>query len=249
MSVIVVAGDSWSSSQIGWCLADWQGPYRSDLSVANQLRRFDHTVYELATPGASIGQQLDSLADVSRQYPSTAQGIDCVVMGWTEWSRDANLIRNADFYSSIKLGCMNTDYDQAGAETAVHVTQKFRMLTKVMRRTQWLHWGAMAQPWIDLDCLGSRHRVIYQDYCALTLGLTPRTSNLVTFAPRHTSPKHIAGWINTVFPGTPKSTIKHAAENVISVTRDTATSGYFSDGGHLNFEYYTPLINSVNHSL
>ena len=88
MARIIVAGDSWSCSQISTNPRDWQGAYTADLSVANRLRSLGHKVYEVSSCGSSIKEQLHTLNGLfADQRWDMQQAVDYVLLGWTEWTR------------------------------------------------------------------------------------------------------------------------------------------------------------------
>jgi len=99
MANIIVAGDSWSSSQLTANANDiFEGcAYPAQLSVANRLRSSGHFVHEAAHNGDSMLRQLDTLEELfsspSKRMYESVDYVYLVGLNGIETLRFISLVR------------------------------------------------------------------------------------------------------------------------------------------------------------
>ena len=249
MARIIVAGDSWSCSQISTNPRDWQGAYTADLSVANRLRSRGHKVYEVSSCGSSIKEQLHTLNGLfADQRWDMQQAVDYVLLGWTEWTRDTALQRSAFITSPGQMPNLGRSYTKLFTRTQARTQKSFELFTHAWPGVKFLHWGALAPVWCNLEW-GTTHTVLYTEYAHEAYGIEPNHSQLLSYSPRAGDRRTIKKWISRVMPGTDPQLAEHFARNILARFRSSIASEQFSDGGHLDFRHYDQLTERVDLAL
>lgn len=251
MARIIVAGDSWSSTQFTSMPREWQdrNHYPADLSLANRLRSLGHSVYEAATPGSTVCDQLSVLNGLAMQQRNHQwnTSIDWIVLGWTEWTRDSTIqkFRNLrhDQQPSLKHS-----YADEFAQVRSRVRQQIHSLSSAFPLHRWLHWGGLSTVW--LDDLPDDHTVLFRDYTNQVFGDPPRgVHDLFSFAPAGQSAQQQKQWIQRVFPGTPNDVALKMAEDIARLKYGTPPRRHlelYPDSGHLAFKYYDVLAQRIH---
>ena len=253
MANIIVAGDSWSSSQLTANANDiFEGcAYPAQLSVSNRLRSSGHFVHEAAHNGDSMLRQLDTLEELfsspsKRMYAS----VDYVVLSWTEWYRDTALYQfGATVPDRTQVPALPSSFLQERQQVLDQVEARFLEFSSRWPDVPFLHWGGQAPVCIDMTKLGAQHHVLYKDYAWEEFEALPNNSHLYGAAPSTVSIRDLGKWIRRVFPGTSKEFANTIAVEIHQRHRSLLTlepSKYFQDGGHLSFYCYTPLIDLIN---
>mgnify|MGYP000026361849 CR=1 FL=1 len=250
MANIIVAGDSWSTSQLTSNANDiFEGcAYPAQLSVANRLRSSGHFVHEAARGGDSMLRQLDILEELfnspsKRMYES----VDYVLLSWTEWYRDTELgisVANGGPVESVPA--ISSDFLQERTQVLDQVEARFLEFSSQWPSVPFLHWGGQAPVSIDMTKLGAQHHVLYKDYALEEWDAAPNNSHLYGAAPRNVSIRECTKWAQRVFPGTSKELANTIAVEIHQRYRSLLTLDHFYDGGHINFHCYAPLITLVN---
>jgi len=252
MANIIVAGDSWSSSQLTTNANDiFEGcAYPAQLSVANRLRSSGHFVHEAARNGDSMLIQLDILEELfSNACKGMYASVDYVVFGWTEWYRDTALQKVTTVPDRTQVPALPSSFLQERQQVLDQVEARFLEFSSRWPDVPFLHWGGQAPVCIDMTKLGAQHHVLYKDYAWEEFEALPNNSHLYGAAPRSISIREMGKWIRRVFPGTSKELANTIAVEIHQRHRSLLTlepSKYFQDGGHLSFYCYTPLITRVN---
>ena len=249
MANLIVAGDSWSTSQLTTDATHWQIGYPAQLSIANRLRSCGHFVYETAVGGDSMLRQLDIL---DQMFGSNGDNIhttvDYVVFGWTEWTRDTELIAaiNEDITNAPVL---SSNFLQERQQVLEQLQAKFLEFSSRWPSVEFLHWGGQAPVCIDMNKLGAQHHVLYKDFAWEEFEALPNNSHLYSTTTRSISILESNKWIRRVFPGTSKELANTIAVEINTRLRSLLSrepSQYFPDGGHISFHCYAPLIGLIN---
>lgn len=244
MATIIVMGDSWSCTQFNSFQGDWPSEwYPPQLSISNRLRSLGHTVFEMASPGVSMMDQIKELKQIGKY----CQQVDWIVCGWTEWSRDTKLRPAVKHPSTgspfISLG---KDYNTVAQQQRKQLTASLNQFTRAYPNLQWLHWGGLADVWAPVP--HKHHEILYPSYLGSRLpgNLTNRT-NLVTYSPKTSKSKHIHRWISTVFPLTHKGQIRSLTQQLIEWHRfQVSNPDALPDGGHPAFALYDQLTETIH---
>ena len=252
MANIIVAGDSWSSSQLTANANDiFEGcAYPAQLSVANRLRSSGHFVHEAAHNGDSMLRQLDILEELfcspsKRMYAS----VDYVVLSWTEWYRDTALQKVATLPDRTQVPALPSSFLQERQQVLDQVEARFLEFSSRWPDVPFLHWGGQAPVCIDMSKLSAQHTVMYKDFAWEEFEAMPNSSHLYGAAPKSVSIRKCNKWIRRVFPGTSKELANTIAVEINARYRSLLTlepSQYFPDGGHISFHCYSPLIDRIN---
>ena len=251
MANLIVAGDSWSTSQLTTDATHWQIGYPAQLSIANRLRSCGHFVYETAVGGGSMLRQLDIL---DQMFGSNGDNIhttvDYVVFGWTEWTRDTEL-KAATFSDRalINATVLSSNFLQERQQVLEQLQAKFLEFSSRWPSVKFLHWGGQAPVCIDMSKLSAQHTVMYKDFAWEEFEAMPNSSHLYGAAPKSVSIRKCNKWIRRVFPGTSKELANTIAVEINARYRSLLTlepSQYFPDGGHISFHCYSPLIDRIN---
>ena len=252
MANIIVAGDSWSSSQLTANANDiFEGcAYPAQLSVANRLRSSGHFVHEAARGGDSMLRQLDILEELfsspsKRMYAS----VDYVVLSWTEWYRDTALQKVATLPDRTQVPALPSSFLQERQQVLDQVEARFLEFSSRWPDVPFLHWGGQAPVCIDMSKLSAQHTVMYKDFAWEEFEAMPNSSHLYGAAPKSVSIRKCNKWIRRVFPGTSKELANTIAVEINARYRSLLTlepSQYFPDGGHISFHCYSPLIDRIN---
>jgi hypothetical protein len=249
MANIIVAGDSWSSSQLTSNANDiFEGcAYPAQLSVANRLRSSGHFVHEAARGGDSMLRQLDILEELfSSPSKRMYESVDYVVLSWTEWYRDTELGITVTQMPVESVPAISSDFLQERKQVLDQVEARFLEFSSQWPDVPFLHWGGQAPVSIDMTKLGAQHHVLYKDYALEEWDAAPNNSHLYGAAPRTVSIRECTKWVERVFPGTSKELANTIAVEIHQRHRSLLTLEYFYDGGHINFHCYAPLITRVN---
>ena len=249
MANIIVAGDSWSSSQLTPNANDiFEGcAYPAQLSVANRLRSSGHFVHEAARGGDSMLRQLDILEELfSSPSKRMYESVDYVVLSWTEWYRDTALQKVATLPDRTQVPALPSSFLQERTQVLDQVEARFLEFSSQWPSVPFLHWGGQAPVSIDMTKLGAQHHVLYKDYALEEWDAAPNNSHLYGAAPRTVSIRECTKWAERVFPGTSKELANTIAVEIHQRHRSLLTLDHFYDGGHLNFHCYAPLIALVN---
>ena len=252
MANIIVAGDSWSSSQLTANANDiFEGcAYPAQLSVANRLRSSGHFVHEAAHNGDSMLRQLDILEELfsspsKRMYAS----VDYVVLSWTEWYRDTALQKVATVPDRTQVPALPSSFLQERQQVLDQVEARFLEFSSRWPDVPFLHWGGQAPVCIDMSKLSAQHTVMYKDFAWEEFEAMPNSSHLYGAAPKSVSIRKCNKWIRRVFPGTSKELANTIAVEINTRLRSLLSrepSQYFPDGGHISFHCYAPLIGLIN---
>ena len=248
MARIIVAGDSWSCSQITINPQEWQGAYAAELSLANRLRSRGHSVYEVAGCGSGIKDQMHALNGLfADQRWQMENHVDYVLLGWTEWTR-ATALQNSASAPPLSMPNLGRTYTKLFSREQARTQESFRLFTQTWPKVKFLHWGALAPVWCDLEW-GSTHSVLYTEYAAQIYGIEPNHSQLLSYSPRSASTRTISKWLRRVMPGTDRGLADHFAQNIEARFRSAVRSERFTDGGHLDFAHYDLLIERVEQTI
>jgi hypothetical protein len=246
MANIIVAGDSWSVSQLVTNIGFWQDDYTAQLSVANRLRSSGHRVFETAVAGSSILRQLDTLEMLFRRDLDDFRSADYVVFGWTEWVRDTNM--NQPHIRPRDVPTMPGSFLQERQQVLDRIQARFLKFSSQWPSVKFLHWGGQAPVCIDMTKLGAQHTVLYKDFAWEEFEALPNNSHLYGMH-QFLSAGKMRKWTQRVFPGTSKQ-LANAIAFDLNARRHSllklAPSQYFPDGGHISFHCYTPLIDLIN---
>ena len=247
MANIIVAGDSWSISQVTTNCDWWLHSYPAQLSVANRLRSHGHFVFESASGGSSMLRQLYMLEQLfSCPYDNMYASVNYVVLGWTEWTRDTELFEAGQSAALMNTPPMKKSYLSERDRVYDELQLRFREFSDTWPGVQFLHWGGQAPVSIDMTKLGDHHHILYKDYALEVWDAAPNLSHLYSFAPRSASIRECTKWVQRVFPGTSKELANTIAVEQNSRYRSLLLHKSFQDGGHLNFHCYSPLIDRIN---
>ena len=249
MANIIVAGDSWSTSQLTSNANDiFEGcAYPAQLSVANRLRSSGHFVHEAARGGDSMLRQLDILEKLfSSPSKRMYESVDYVVLSWTEWYRDTELGITITQMPVESVPAISSDFLQERKQVLDQVEARFLEFSSQWPDVPFLHWGGQAPVSIDMTKLGAQHHVLYKDYALEEWDAAPNNSHLYGAAPRTVSIRECTKWVERVFPGTSKELANTIAVEIHQRYRSLLTLDHFYDGGHINFHCYAPLIALVN---
>ena len=247
MANIIVAGDSWSVSQLTTNIGFWKDDYTAQLSIVNRLRSSGHYVFEAAVAGSSILRQLDILETLFRRGLDDFKSADYVVFGWTEWTRDTPM--NQPHSNPLGVPALPSSFLQERHKVLAQVQAKFLEFSSRWPSVEFLHWGGQAPVCIDMSKLSAQHTVMYKDFAWEEFEALPNTSHLYGPTPRDISIRDIDKWIRRVFPGTSKELANTIAVEINARYRSLLTlepSQYFPDGGHISFHCYSPLIDRIN---
>ena len=251
MANIIVAGDSWSVSQLTTDATHWQISYPAQLSIANRLRSNGHFVFEAARGGDSMLGQLNILEELfSAPDDNIHTTVDYVVFSWTEWPRDTEL--QATMRSGRNLHnapALSSNFLQERQQVLEKVEARFLEFSSQWPSVEFLHWGGQAPVCIDIAKLGVQHHLLYKDFAWEEFEALPNSSHLYSSSLISVGIRECDKWIQRVFPGTSKELANTIAVEIHQRHRSLLTlepSKYFPDGGHLSFYCYTPLIDLIN---
>ena len=246
MANIIVAGDSWSVSQLTTNIGFWKDDYTAQLSIVNRLRSSGHYVFEAAVAGSSILRQLDILETLFRRGLDDFKSADYVVFGWTEWTRDTPM--NQPHINVSDVPALSSDYVQERQRVLDRIQARFLKFSSRWPSVKFLHWGGQAPVCIDMNKLGAQHIVLYKDFAWEEHEAMPNNSHLYGMHQFFNVGK-LRKLIQRVFPGTSKQLASTIAFELNARSRSLLTlepSKYFPDSAHISFHYYTPLIDLIN---
>jgi hypothetical protein len=223
--IVIVAGDSWSINNF-YDVRNVEF-YPPPQSLANQLQtRLGRgaIVTSWATQGTNLTTQTERLLQGTEH--ALGQYAITVVMGWTDWARELNgnvhtfRFQHPDYHP---------DYEQS--RRVAHGIQQ--QCVDSLSHLRMLHWGGHSHvPQLEFP---TNHTVIEPDYCA-SLGHPASTTGTLTYY------KPTLELFPDTDPGLAKRVDK---QNQTMIEYRHSHPREYPDGGHLAWDRYTKLVNTI----
>ena len=219
---IYVAGDSWSARTL-----NDEENYPQHLALGARLQRLmpDQTVVTVAEPGESTCNQIELAA-------SLAQSGDVVILGWSDWCREHNIITGR---RGQTIGVAETqalgDLLDASRERCAGVIDGFAPWVRV------IHWGGQSAVWAPIP---EAHIIAYDDYCRREITAPSRTLSTQTLSTGWSNHRQLLRHLTESF--LEDADLASAVERALRVNRHCALNPrLFPDGGHLAWSSYDAL--------